>query len=209
MLIALAHQLLQDIQSLIANLPPVVLETQGLTQALEALTNQTIRTYGVQIRLTLAPLSERLPHPLELALFRMAQDAIEQAINQSRASRLAIRLTKQAEQLSLSLRHNGLAHSQTPLQPITGQRLAQLGGIVKTGSGAGGEFEISVTFTLKPPPHLTPREMAVLQLLAEGLSNKEIARRLSVTPRTVNFHLDNIYSKLAVHSRTEAVICAF
>jgi DNA-binding NarL/FixJ family response regulator len=55
---------------------------------------------------------------------------------------------------------------------------------------------------------LTPREQEVLQLLARGLSNKEIAQRLTISPRTVNFHLDNIYSKLHVNSRTAAVIAA-
>jgi LuxR family maltose regulon positive regulatory protein len=52
---------------------------------------------------------------------------------------------------------------------------------------------------------LTERELEVLRLLAEGLSNKEIAERLIVAPSTVKQHLKNIYSKLDVHSRTQAV----
>jgi LuxR family maltose regulon positive regulatory protein len=52
---------------------------------------------------------------------------------------------------------------------------------------------------------LTERELEVLHLLAEGLSNKEIARRLVVAPSTVKQHLKNIYGKLDVHSRTQAV----
>ena len=52
---------------------------------------------------------------------------------------------------------------------------------------------------------LTDREMEVLSLLAEGLSNKEIASRLVVAPSTVKQHLKNIYGKLDVHSRTQAV----
>jgi LuxR family maltose regulon positive regulatory protein len=52
---------------------------------------------------------------------------------------------------------------------------------------------------------LTERELEVLQLLAGGLSNKEIADRLVVAPSTVKQHLKNIYSKLDVHSRTQAV----
>jgi len=55
---------------------------------------------------------------------------------------------------------------------------------------------------------LTPRELEVLQFIALGYSNKEIARRLSISARTVNFHLDNLYSKLGVRSRTEAAIYA-
>jgi DNA-binding NarL/FixJ family response regulator len=52
---------------------------------------------------------------------------------------------------------------------------------------------------------LTTREQEVLQLLARGLRNKEIAARLYVSERTVNFHLANIYHKLNVSGRTEAL----
>jgi DNA-binding NarL/FixJ family response regulator len=52
---------------------------------------------------------------------------------------------------------------------------------------------------------LTARELEVLQLLARGLRNKEIAARLYVSERTVNFHLANIYQKLNVSGRTEAL----
>ncbi|MBX5448530.1 MAG: response regulator [Thermogemmatispora sp.] len=52
---------------------------------------------------------------------------------------------------------------------------------------------------------LTARERQVLWLLARGLRNKEIARRLQVSERTVNFHLANIYQKLHVSGRTEAL----
>jgi DNA-binding NarL/FixJ family response regulator len=58
------------------------------------------------------------------------------------------------------------------------------------------------------PAGLTERELEVLHLLAEGLSNKEIARALSVTTRTVNFHVGNILRKLDVLSRVEAVVWA-
>ena len=52
---------------------------------------------------------------------------------------------------------------------------------------------------------LTERELEVLQLLGEGLSNKAIAAKLIVAPSTVKQHLKNIYGKLDVHSRTQAV----
>jgi DNA-binding NarL/FixJ family response regulator len=52
---------------------------------------------------------------------------------------------------------------------------------------------------------LTARELEVLQLLARGMRNKEIAARLYVSERTVNFHLANIYQKLNVSGRTEAL----
>jgi LuxR family maltose regulon positive regulatory protein len=52
---------------------------------------------------------------------------------------------------------------------------------------------------------LSEREREVLQLVAEGLSNREIAQTLVIAVNTVKNHLKNIYGKLAVHTRTQAV----
>ncbi|MGE5288584.1 MAG: response regulator [Micromonosporaceae bacterium] len=62
--------------------------------------------------------------------------------------------------------------------------------------------------TQLPAPQLTERELAVLKLLAEGLHNKQVATRLGISRRTVERHCDNIYAKLGVASRTEAVVRA-
>jgi DNA-binding NarL/FixJ family response regulator len=53
---------------------------------------------------------------------------------------------------------------------------------------------------------LTSREIEVLEMLAEGLGNKQIARRLGISEHTVKFHISSIFSKLDASSRTEAVI---
>jgi DNA-binding NarL/FixJ family response regulator len=53
---------------------------------------------------------------------------------------------------------------------------------------------------------LSPREREILELLAQGHSNKEIASRLSLTESTVRWHLWHVYNKLHVRSRTEAVL---
>lgn len=58
------------------------------------------------------------------------------------------------------------------------------------------------------PDALTPREQNVLQLLAQGLQNKEIAVELVITERTVKFYVSSILSKLGAGNRTEAVTIA-
>jgi DNA-binding NarL/FixJ family response regulator len=55
---------------------------------------------------------------------------------------------------------------------------------------------------------MTPREVEVLSLLARGLANKEIARRLGVTPKTVSNHVEHVYAKISVQSRAAATLYA-
>ncbi|MBE0448676.1 MAG: response regulator transcription factor [Actinobacteria bacterium] len=50
---------------------------------------------------------------------------------------------------------------------------------------------------------LTPREVEVLKIIAEGLSNKEIAHRLSISEKTVKNHINNILPKLHLYDRTQ------
>ena len=62
---------------------------------------------------------------------------------------------------------------------------------------------------IRPPEradyNLTPHEVRILKLLVEGHNYKTAAATLKVAPTTINFHLQNIYQKLQVHSKTEAV----
>jgi len=54
------------------------------------------------------------------------------------------------------------------------------------------------------PEHLTARERQVLEMMMEGLSNKEMAVQLNISPHTVKFHISSILGKLGASSRTEA-----
>lgn len=56
-----------------------------------------------------------------------------------------------------------------------------------------------------PIEPLTAREMEVIQLMAQGLANKQIALKLDISEHTVKFHLSSLYAKLGISSRTEAV----
>jgi DNA-binding NarL/FixJ family response regulator len=59
-----------------------------------------------------------------------------------------------------------------------------------------------------PAPRLTPREMEVLQHVAQGMHNREIAKALFISENTVKNHVRNILEKLHLHSRMEAVVYA-
>jgi DNA-binding CsgD family transcriptional regulator len=65
------------------------------------------------------------------------------------------------------------------------------------GFGAMRESEVHVL--------LTPRELEVLAALAEGMTNKAIARRLDISLHTVKFHVESLFRKLGARTRTEAV----
>jgi DNA-binding CsgD family transcriptional regulator len=70
-------------------------------------------------------------------------------------------------------------------------------GVREAGFGAMRETE---AHTL-----LTPRELEVLAALAEGMTNKAIARRLDISLHTVKFHIESLFRKLGARTRTEAV----
>jgi NarL family two-component system response regulator LiaR len=63
-----------------------------------------------------------------------------------------------------------------------------------------------VSFGKGKEEQLSEREMEVLKLASRGMSNKDIAKELFLTVRTVKAHLSNIFNKLDVASRTEAIV---
>lgn len=72
-----------------------------------------------------------------------------------------------------------------------------------------GSLQDSLESSGRSPAHpFTPREYEVLSLAARGLTNKEIAYRLGISERTVQFHMNSIFNKTAANSRTEAVVMA-
>ena len=200
----LARQVLQQVRDLDENLQPMALETMGLEPALENLANQIRRTRGLQINLELVRLPDRLSARMELALFRLCQDYFD-AIQTIGANRVQISLKRRDEAAEFELTNNARAILDD--RALTGVRewLEQLGG---TWHAETESNRLLIRFGLTKPIELTPRELDVIRLVAEGLSNKEIGHLLTISPRTVNFHLDNLFAKLDVRSRTEAAILA-
>lgn len=80
-------------------------------------------------------------------------------------------------------------------------RFARRRDVARAGNGVAPEVEESV--------HLTPREHEVLGLLALGRAQKEIARELSISCKTVSTHIQHLLTKLESHSRAELVAHAY
>jgi DNA-binding CsgD family transcriptional regulator len=85
------------------------------------------------------------------------------------------------------------------LADVPGLRLAAPGEPADAVLVAGGERAMDRDVAL------TPREFDVLALLAEGASNKAIARKLAISVHTVKFHIASLFDKLDAEGRTEAV----
>ncbi len=98
----------------------------------------------------------------------------------------------------------------TPAELVSAVREARMGGVPMPREIAR---KVIASFQQQPQAapaagvdELRPSERKILELLALGLPNKEIADRLGLSPGTVRWHLENIYAKLHVHSRTEALL---
>jgi DNA-binding NarL/FixJ family response regulator len=82
--------------------------------------------------------------------------------------------------------------------------LAALVRAIQTGTVFHAPPAINAERQVPRDEHLTPRELETLRLVAGGLPNTHVARRMRVSERTVAFHLSNVYRKLGVANRTEA-----
>lgn len=101
-----------------------------------------------------------------------------------------------------------LLKRSAPEEVLNAMREVQQGGGAMSGEIARkviGYFREQTTAKAEVD-ELTPREREVLELVVHGLSNKEIAERLSLTVEAIRWHLKHIYQKLHVHSRTEAAL---
>ncbi len=124
---------------------------------------------------------------------------------------IIITVYEDTERIAAALRAGAcgyLLKRSTPDELVTAIREAHLGGVPMPREIARkviAAFQ-TPTVTSESIERLRPSEMKILRLLALGLPNKEIAHRLSLSGSTVRWHLENIYGKLDVRSRTEAVL---
>ncbi len=103
----------------------------------------------------------------------------------------------------------GYLTKDTPLEKIVSAlRMIHAGGSVFDLKVAGKILNRMASGKIETGPELHPRELQILDLAAQGKVNKEIGNELSISERTVQTHLVNIFRKLRVNSRTEAIIRA-
>ena len=97
-----------------------------------------------------------------------------------------------------------LPRDAPPAQIVAAVYAAAAGLIAAPAEDAG--FLLPAAHAEENAEPLTPRELDVLEMLAEGLSNKMIAYRLSISEHTAKFHVNSILAKLHAGTRTEAVM---
>lgn len=201
----LIRQTLQQTHDLESRLHPLLLYNVGLHAALEQLASQEQQVRGLHISLSLQKLKERIPNPIEIILFRTTQQAIDRAFHEGNASVILIELQYFENILTYHISDNGRQANNPPLTAMT-DMIENLGGMVTIMHSKYGGVAYHARFKLDTAIDLTARELELIPHLAAGLSNKQIAAELKVSPRTIKFHLDNIYSKIGVNTRTEVVV---
>ena len=136
-----------------------------------------------------AKLKERLP-ALQIVILTVYEDSerIFQALRAGACGYLLKRAQPERVLAAIREAHEG----GVPMTPEIARKVI---GQFRGQATSAGEVE-----------QLTPREREVLELVMHGLGNKAIAERLGVTVAAVKWHLQHIYDKLHVHSRTEAAL---
>jgi DNA-binding NarL/FixJ family response regulator len=158
-----------------------------------------LRMPGVDGIAATADLRERLPATRVLVLTTYAdQDAILPALRAG--ARGYLTKDASAEQIEAAIRavHAG----QTHLDPAVQERLVAAVISQPAGADPAGPGH-------RPPDGLTAREAEVLTLLASGLSNTDIARRLYLSNATVKTHINRIFAKTGARDRAQAVRYAY
>ena len=233
-LTAMAGHALTDLHDLVADLNPTTLQDLGLGAALETLSLRIERRYGLTVTLDLADCATAIPAPRTLAAYRIAQEALRNAGQHAGAGRVGLSLRLERDGLRLTVADDGNGFQPPePLGALVAEEKWGLAEMVEQAETVGGELEISSVLgvgtqvraylPLVPPEQqeqaaagagepliepLTPREREVLAGVAAGLTNKQIAARLGISDRTVQFHIGNVLGKLGVASRTEAAVLA-
>lgn len=152
--------LVSDVREIARRLRPPQLDDLGLLAALRSHVDSLRQVSGLQIALTAACEHRRLPADLELACFRIVQEAINNAIRHAEATKIRVTVVCSDDELSLAIRDNGKGFSLSDLKTsrpnyvplgLLGmrERAANLGGELNIVSDVGDGTEVVARFPLK------------------------------------------------------------
>ncbi|MBN1936052.1 MAG: hypothetical protein JW934_15390 [Anaerolineae bacterium] len=231
-LAAMTTRALQDLQDLVADLAPTDLQDLSLAAALESLALRVERRYGLTITLDL-PVQNAPPH-LALPAYRICQELLDNAGQHAGAGRVGINIRLDQAALTITIADDGhgfhppeqftdLLHQDRCGLALCDELCRAIGGWIEIHAVIGVGTQVRAVLPLAPASlstqaepsnpqglveSLTAREQEVLAGVVEGLTNKQIAARLGISDRTVQFHLSNVLGKLGVASRTEVAVLA-
>jgi DNA-binding NarL/FixJ family response regulator len=148
-------------------------------------------------------LRDRLPQARVIALTTFADD--ESVLGALRAGARGY-LTKDAGAEDIRAAILTVAAGEATLDPAVQHHVVAA---LAAGAGADGKDGGRGCTEADLPDGLTPREAEVLGLIADGLSNTEIAERLFVSPTTVKSHINHLFAKAGLRDRAQAVAYAY
>lgn len=194
---------------------PVASAFERLRDDLRPLT----RLSGVDVQFIEPPLNGRaLPGEVAVAARAIVRGLLLAMMEQPEVRRVRTQWDCDGENLLVSVRDdgNGGLSTEAPAMGRLQRRVQALAGRMEVDLLPGWGSDISVVLPLDPPAapgdvagwNLAARELEVLQLLAAGQRNRSIASALNISENTVKFHVRNLFRKLGVASRSEAIALA-
>jgi DNA-binding CsgD family transcriptional regulator len=195
---------------------PVATAFERLREDLRPLT----RFSGIDVQFIEPPLNGRaLPGEVAHAARAIVRGLVLAMMEQPDVRRVRAQWDCDGENLLINVRDDGggALAADAPSIGRLDRRVQALTGNMQIEVMPGWGADVSVTLPLNPPAHpagdvagwnLAARELEVLQHLAAGQRNRTIASALNITENTVKFHVRNLFRKLDVGSRTEAIALA-
>lgn len=195
---------------------PVATAFERLREDLRPLT----RFSGIEVEFIEPPLKGRdLPGEVAHAARAIVRGLLLAMMEQPHVSRVRTQWDCDGENLLINVRDDGRGEltADAPSIKRLDSRVQALTGHLQVDVMPGWGADVFVTLPLDPPVRmpgdvagwkLAARELEVLQHLAAGLSNRTIASTLGISENTVKFHVRNLFKKLDVGSRTEAIALA-
>jgi signal transduction histidine kinase/DNA-binding CsgD family transcriptional regulator len=234
--VSLLQESLDELRRSIMSPLPLRLEKQGLAAALQALVEEYRDETGktaLNIALRFDDVS-LIPPALETTIYRFVQEALSNVRKHAQAARAVVRIRLLKGLLIVEVSDDGQGFELAENKKRTGtgagkyssqdsdpsrhmglrvmrERVKRSGGTMEITSKRGNGTIVKARFPLaitSSAAVLTRRERDVLRLVVEGLSNRAIAERLSVSPETVKSHMHSIMQKMQVHDRTQVAVAA-